>query len=55
MKYLITTSDGENPFLTDFFNIENFNMETGMIVYNLNSGLFTNNGTHWEVIEKDEL
>lgn len=56
MQYLITTNDGENPFLTNWFDSENhFNSQIGMVVYDLYNQKYTNNGTQWEHIVKDHL
>jgi len=56
MQYLVTTNDGENPFLTQWFESENhFNMEIGMIVYDLVNQKYTDNGTKWKVIPVDHL
>ena len=56
MRYLITTNDGENPFYTNYYSHENhFNTEIGMIVFDLYSKKYTNDGTQWQTIGIDHL
>ena len=55
MRYLITTKFYE-PFFTKWFEPENhFNIELGMIVYDLINCLFTTDGYQWDKIEIDHL
>jgi len=58
-QYLITTTDGE-PFLTNNYSHDNhikmvfrFNIEAGMVVYDLVNEKYTNDGTQWQPIEGD--
>lgn len=56
MKYLITTSDGETPYFTEWYTHENcFNADTGMVVHDLVNRKYTNDGTQWQPIEEDHL
>jgi len=56
MRYLITTTDGNKPFFTEWFEPENhFNEEAGMVVYDLVKQIFTKDGINWELIEEDYL
>ena len=55
-RYLITTDADEHPFVTHWFDSENnFNMESGMIVYDLQELKFTNDGINWQEITEDHL
>ncbi|MGN6802383.1 MAG: hypothetical protein ACTHJN_10780 [Ginsengibacter sp.] len=55
MRYLVTTKF-LGAFLTDWFVPENhFNIELGMIVYDLVKCLFTTDGQQWKPIEVDHL
>lgn len=56
MRYLVTTSDGNVPFFTNWYSHENhFNTESGMIVYDLYNAKYTNDGTQWQPIDEDQL
>ena len=56
MRYLITTQDRDNPFLTNWFEPENhFNEDVNMIVYDLYLNVFTTNGYDWYEINVDHL
>lgn len=53
-RYLITT-DVCDPFLTDWFDIENnFNLEINMVVYDLHLNKYYN-GDYWLAIAEDHL
>lgn len=52
MRYLITTPE-HPPFLTKWYNPENH--ESGMIVYDLFTLLFTEDGIFWNQISIDNL
>ncbi|MGN6247366.1 MAG: hypothetical protein ACTHNG_03360 [Ginsengibacter sp.] len=55
MRYLVT-SKFHSPFFTDWFDCTNhFNVELGMIVYDLVRFCFTLDGKEWEPIEIDHL
>lgn len=55
MRYLITTNT-HPPFFTDWFDSENnFNPEIGMVVYDLATQKFTNDGLTWNTIFIDHL
>lgn len=56
MRYLITTNDGSQPFLSDWFDAEN-NFKEGirMIVYDLYKNQYTTNGKIWQDIKVDHL
>lgn len=56
MRYLITTNNTEAPFLTDWFEPENyFNINIGMVVYDLEDQSFTMDGVEWHPIDEDHL
>ena len=55
-QYLITTNTIESPFFTNWFDPENhFNMNEGMVVYDLRNAKFTTDGTQWQPINEDHL
>ena len=51
MKYLVTFNDGKEPFLTKWFDYEN-NFIEGMIIFDLNKGIYTIDGINWKFIEE---
>lgn len=54
-RYLVTTQDND-PFFTQFFNPENhFVPDVRMVVYDLISRLYTDDGEEWFPIEVDHL
>lgn len=53
MRYLIL-QPGENPFFSDYFDVDNLFFE-GLTVIDLKNGLFTTNGKEWKEIETDHL
>jgi hypothetical protein len=56
MRYLITTNEKHQPFLTKWFDPENhFNPDIGMIVYDLVEEKFTTDGVNWNDILIDHL
>ena len=56
MRYLVTTQDGNPPFLTKWFEPENhFNSDVGMVVYNLVDLKYTTDGVTWSNIVMDRL
>lgn len=56
MQYLITTTDGNEPFLTNWYTHDNvFNIDVGMVVFDLVNRKYTNDGTQWKPIEEDHL
>jgi len=52
MRYLITTPT-DPPFLTKWYNPENHT--TGMVVYDLFTLLFSEDGINWKEISIDKL
>ena len=55
MIYLITMT-GQEPFFTDWFSPENhFLPECGMVVYDLDKNVYTDDGKDWKVINQDKL
>ena len=54
MRYLITTTDGKRPFLSNWFDANN-HFETGMIVYDIRNYLYTTDGKTWQDLEADHL
>ena len=52
MRYLITTPD-QPPFFTKWYNHENY--QSGMIVYDLLTLLFSEDGVNWNEISIDKL
>jgi hypothetical protein len=52
--YLITTNTCA-PFLTRYYQDDMFNIEVGMIVYDLITYQYTIDGLNWMDIEKDHL
>jgi hypothetical protein len=51
MRYLVTTEEAYQPFLTWWFDPENhFNPDIGMIVYDLRENKFTVDGENWNEI-----
>lgn len=53
-RYLVT-ADFTEPFLTNYFDIENnYNSEINMVVFDLLYNLFYN-GTQWFTIQEDHL
>lgn len=56
MRYLVTTKETNEPFLTDWFDAENnFNPDIEMVVYDLVRFEFTTNGKTWHPITIDHL
>jgi hypothetical protein len=56
MRYLITTTDGKEPFLTEWFWPENhFNKKVGMTVFDLYTEQYMNDGVNWMPISIDHL
>lgn len=56
MRYLITTLESYEPFLTDYFDSENhFNMDLGMVVFDLKLKRYTNDGVIWHDLQVDHL
>ena len=56
MRYLITTKEVHEPFLTEWFDEENhFNAEIEMVVYDLFMDKFTTDGHTWFDIQIDHL
>jgi len=55
MRYLITTNECYEPFLTDWFDESNFNLMANMIVYDLKNCKYTDDGVTWFNIEIDHL
>lgn len=54
MRYIIIFKDNK-PFFTNWFDAENhFSTETIMVI-DLNLGVYTVDGEHWEEIEEDHL
>lgn len=55
MRFLITTKE-EEPFFTHWYDPENHHNELlGMVVYDLNKSIYTNDGREWFDIEEDNL
>ena len=55
MRYLVTSNNSE-PFLTKWFDIEDHWIDgVEMVVYNLISGRYTNDGVKWLEIKFDNL
>ena len=55
MNYLVTTND-DTPFFTNSFEPENnFNVNTGMVVFDLINEKYTTDGVQWQVISKDRF
>jgi hypothetical protein len=54
MRYLITTTDGNPPFLTEWFDHE-CHFSEGMAVYDLNECKYTIDGLTWNEIKTDML
>lgn len=55
MKRYLVTSDFCEPFLTDWFDIENnYNEQFNMIVYDLAKQTYYD-GTQWHEIQQDHL
>ena len=55
MRYLITCK-GNNPFYTEWFDSENhFNKDIDMVIYDLHTDKYTNDGEHWKKIVFDHL
>ena len=52
--YLITTKI-RAPFLTRYYQSDMFNIEVGMIVFNLSEMKYTIDGINWIEIEEDHL
>ena len=53
MRYLVTSNDNP-PFRTALFDPENHWVEdVGMVVYDLDKGVFTTDGQKWQEIETD--
>lgn len=56
MRYLITTTDGQEPFFTEWFDVENhFNSELGMVVFDLATNKYLRDGFDWTEIPEDHL
>jgi hypothetical protein len=53
MRYLITTKDNFQPFLTKWFEPENFT--PGMVVYDLAEKTYTIDGENWLEVDIDYL
>lgn len=54
MNYLIFT-DSHSPFYTNWFNLENFDRDDNMVVFNLLSHKYTTDGKTWYDIKQDHL
>lgn len=55
MRYLITTQT-HPPFFTEWFDAENnFNLELGMVVFDLKIRMYTTTGHTWLPIDVDHL
>ncbi len=57
MRYLVTTNH-HTPFFTAWFDPENHfnpNPEVGMVVFDLQTEMFTTDGHNWREIQKDSL
>jgi hypothetical protein len=58
MQYLVTYIENGTlkAFYTDWFELENnFNLEVGMIVFDLINHKYTTNGLIWGDIDEDNL
>lgn len=56
MRYLITYADTHPPFLSDRFEFENHWTERfGMVVYDLQKGVYTTDGKTWIELAKDNF
>lgn len=56
MRYLVTTLHTYEPFLTEWFDCENnFDVELGMVVYDLHNAMYTKDGKTWADIKIDSL
>ena len=55
MRYLITTNTHAPFFTTWFCPVNDFNAEVGMVVYDLETGLYTTDGVTWKEIEENHL
>jgi len=56
MRYLITYHNGETPFLTNYFDPENhWNDKLDMVVYDLATNQYMEDGWRWKIIEEDHL
>ena len=54
-RYFVTC-DTQEPFVTDYFDKENmFNPEVGMVVYDLHSLKYTDDGDNWKDVQIDHL
>ena len=54
-RYLITT-DVQPPFLSKWFDADNnFDVEVGMVVFDLLTMQYTTDGETWQDIEEDHL
>ncbi len=54
MDYLIVTDTNE-PFLTNWYNPENFDEADNMVVFNLKKWEYTVDGKNWNEIKQDHL
>ena len=57
MRYLVTTNH-HTPFFTAWFDPENHfnpNPEVGMVVFDLQTEMFTTDGHNWREIQKDSI
>lgn len=55
MRYLVTSNINE-PFFTDWFQPENhWRDDCLMVIYDLQDGVYTDDGRNWWPIEKDSL
>ena len=56
MRYLISTKDGNQPFLSKWFEPDNhFNPDVEMIVFDLYLLKFTTDGKTWNRLKIDHL
>lgn len=53
MRYLVCDNSENKPFYTEKFNMENFSMETDMIIFDLVLNRYTIDGKHWSDIEEE--
>ena len=54
MRYIIILKDNK-PFYTNWFDTENHWSTETIMVIDLNLGVFTVDGEHWEEVEEDHL
>jgi hypothetical protein len=56
MRYLVTTTDGNKPFITNWFDSDiHFIKKSGMIVYDLYFNRYIDDTGVWNVIIIDSL